>query len=181
MHFNAGIILPDRITETSSAREIRRALEPLLFRFSEEFELKPYTDECACIAESESFFKKGNKGHGKADPLCEDCKGTGRVKTSYNKYACFDWWQIGGNWDGDLKGTKQKSNIVWRNCIRVRDLPTDYDFFALVTPNKQWHEQWQFMKRRRSEKKEITLWNEFQTSLLEKYAQNLVVLVDCHR
>lgn len=181
MHFNAGVILPERLTEKSSTPQIRRAVERLLFRFSEEYELKPYLDECDCIVEARSFFKKGNKSYGKADPLCEDCKGSGKIKTSYNKFACFDWWEIGGNWDGDLKGSKRKTTIVWRNCLRARDLPTDYYFFALVTPDKRWHEQWQFMKEKRSEKKEIALWHDFQRRLRARYPKRLVVLVDCHR
>jgi hypothetical protein len=181
MHFNTGVIIPPRITKKSGVRQVRHAVDKLLFRFSEEFEVKLYDEECDCIVPSSSFPKKGNARPGKPDPLCDECHGTGKMKTTYNNFACFEWWQIGGEWDGELAGTKRISNSLWRNCVIVRDLPKDYYFFAIVTPNQKWHEQWQFMKRRRSEKKEITLWNEFQTSLLEKYAQNLVVLVDCHR
>jgi hypothetical protein len=181
MHFNAGVMLPARITKTSTARQIRRAIEMLLFRFSEEFELEPYIEECDCIVESRSFFKKRNKRYGKADPSCETCNGTGKMKTTDNQFACFDWWEIGGNWDGDLKGMKRKSNVVWRNCLRVRDLPSDYGFFALVTPNKQWHEQWQFMEGKRSEKKEKALWHEFQQKLRKQHSERLLVLIDCHR
>ena len=181
MHFNAGVILPAWITEDSGARQIRRAVKTLLFRFSEEYEFKPYIEECACIAESRSFLKQGNKGYGKVDPSCEDCKGTGRTKTTYNKYACFDWCEIGGNWDGDLRGIKRRSNVVWRNCLKVRDVLTDYDFFAFVTPNEQWHEQWDFMKTKRSEKREKALWHDFQLKLRDRCPNRLLVLIDCHR
>jgi hypothetical protein len=103
------------------------------------------------------------------------------MKTTYNKFACFDWWEIGGNWDGVLAPAKRKSNSFWRNCLYVRELPRDYHFFAIAAPNNKWYEQWQFMKAKRSEEKEIALWNEFQTKLLKKYSRHLVVLVDCHR
>jgi hypothetical protein len=181
MHFNAGLILPARFTKNSSTRQIIRAVEKLLFRFSEEFEVKPYFEECDCVVESTTFFNKRNKRYGKADPSCDECKGTGRMKTTYNEFACFDWWEIGGRWDGHLPGTKRTSNILWRNCVIVKELPTGYYFFAVVTPNKEWHEQWQFRARKGSEAKEIALWKEFQTKLLKKYPNNLVVLIDCHR
>ncbi len=147
MHFNAGAILPPQVTKTNNARQVGLVLDTLLFRFSDEFELDPYIEVCDCIVESRSFFKRGNKRYGKTDPSCETCNGTGKMKTTYNTFACFDWWEIGGNWDGDLAGITRKSNTLWRNCVVVRDLPKNYYFFALVTPNKKWHEQWHFTER----------------------------------
>jgi hypothetical protein len=181
MHFTTGVILPARITKKSGARQIRRKVDELLFRFSEEFELKPYITECVCIVESTTFYKKRHPRHGKVDPSCEICKGTGKERTTYNAFACFDWWEIGGGWDGELAPKKGRWSTLGGNCIEVRDLPDDYYFFSFVTPNKKWHEQWQFMKRNRSQEKEIALWNEHQKKMLKKYSRNLVVLVDCHR
>jgi hypothetical protein len=171
MHFNAGLILPARFTKNSSTRQIIRAVEKLLFRFSEEFEVKPYFEECDCVVESTTFFNKRNKRYGKADPSCDECKGTGRMKTTYNEFACFDWWEIGGRWDGHLPGTKRTSNILWRNCVIVKELPTGYYFFAVVTPNKEWHEQWQFRARKGSEAKEIAFVERVPNEAIEKVSE----------
>src|ERR1051325_2307166 len=154
MHFTLGVVLPARINGMSESREIQRLIDKLMFRYSEEFELKPYLEECDCIVESRSLFRKRDKRYGKVDPSCEICHGTGKIKTTYNEFACFDWYEIGGRWDGALGGTKRESNVLWRNSSRVSDLPNGYCFFAIVTPNGSWHEQWQFMKAKRSEKKE---------------------------
>jgi hypothetical protein len=57
----------------------------------------------------------------------------------------------------DILTEDELSRIVWRNCLHVSDLPRDYDFFALVTSNKEWHDQSHFMKDKRTEEKEIAL------------------------
>lgn len=181
MHFNAGAILPLQIKRTSGVRQIIRALDKLLFPFSEEFVLKPYTEECDCIVESRNLYKKTDKRYEKPFPSCDACNGTGTMTTTYNKYACFDWWQIGGAWDGDLGADTPKASSIRRNCTLVRRLPRGYYLFAIVTPNGEWHEQWHFMAAKRSEKKEIALWEKFHDKLLKKYSKNLFVLIDCHR
>ena len=76
--------------------------------------------------------------------------------------------------------SKRPSSNLWRNCVEVRELPDDYFFFAIVTPNRKWHDEDQFMGPTVNPKKGIVLWNEYQKKLPKKYRKNLVVLVDCH-
>ena len=87
---------------------------------------------------------------------------------------------IGGQWDGALVKNKRPSSYLWRNCVEVREPPDDYSFFAIVMPNRKWHDEDQFTGPKVSAKKEILVWNEYQKKLLKKYRKNLVVLVDCH-
>lgn len=37
---------------------------------------------------------------------CEQCAGTGEYETTSNYFAKWDWWRIGGRWDGEIKGEK---------------------------------------------------------------------------
>ncbi len=40
--------------------------------------------------------------NGKPDPTCEDCSGTGREVSCYNPNSKWDWYQVGGRWEGWL-------------------------------------------------------------------------------
>lgn len=46
---------------------------------------------------------------GKADPDCPYCKGTGVVTRTYNQNRKWDWWRIGGRWDGTVTYNRQSS------------------------------------------------------------------------
>ena len=76
MYFTTGVILPARITKKTGQRIIRRAVEKLLFRFSEDFKLKPHIALCDCIAKSMSFHKTRSPIW-KPEPDFIDCKGSG--------------------------------------------------------------------------------------------------------
>lgn len=55
------------------------------------------------IAPVLAFEKKAMDDHPKKDspaPDCEDCKGTGTRMTTYNPKSKWDWWTIGGRWNG---------------------------------------------------------------------------------
>lgn len=40
----------------------------------------------------------------KADPGCEECRGSGKTTTTYNPKSQWDWWTVGGRWNGMLLG-----------------------------------------------------------------------------
>lgn len=61
--------------------------------------IKAYSDAEKAAEESHPMF-------GKPDPKCEDCKGTGKRTTTYNPNSKWDWWVIGGRWQGLLLGDK---------------------------------------------------------------------------
>lgn len=55
------------------------------------------------IAPLTAFQKNAMEKHPKKDhPAedCEDCSGTGTRKTTYNPKSKWDWWTIGGRWNG---------------------------------------------------------------------------------
>jgi len=70
----------------------------------------------------------------KPDPACKECHGTGNRLTTYNPDSQWDWWVIGGRWDGWLHPS---------NVVPVSDLLPVLEGtpFALVTPDGAWHQQ----------------------------------------
>lgn len=72
------------------------------------------------------------------DPACKECEGTGSRLTTYNPDSQWDWWVIGGCWDGWLHP---------ENVLPVRTLLSDNlansekTPFALVTPDGAWYQQ----------------------------------------
>lgn len=55
------------------------------------------------IAPLLAFQKNATEKHPKKDQPeadCEDCKGTGTRLTTYNPKSKWDWWTIGGRWNG---------------------------------------------------------------------------------
>ena len=63
-----------------------------------------YDDELdsvqADIEEERARLWAAHPGKDKVDPACEECHGSGRVKTDRNPRAKWDWWSIGGRWTG---------------------------------------------------------------------------------
>lgn len=51
------------------------------------------------------------------DPACGECEGTGKVETTYNKKSQWDWYSIGGRWNGTLRGIDPADDEGnWQEC-----------------------------------------------------------------
>ena len=112
----------------------KKSLESILEPYSEGLEVEPYEDECWCSGK---------------DKTCE-CKGTGIRMTTYNPDSKWDWWRVGGRWDGWITNTKVKSKdngfnfddsheSLEKNSLSVKDyikeIESDNKFlpYALIT------------------------------------------------
>lgn len=75
--------------------------------------------------------------YGKADPNCGDCDGTGTYMSTYNPSSKWDWWTIGGRWDGCLPNGSnymQCGEILANRKSRRPTIDPDlalYDYFRL--------------------------------------------------
>jgi hypothetical protein len=122
-------------------------LDEIEFRVQELMD--PY-DEDSKTAVRESFeeaclcTEERDEG---ADPECEECGGTGVVTATYNPQQMFDWYEVGGRWDGviqreaavDAPWGDSVSNNVGRNMVRVRDIGSSFIPWAVLTPDGTWH------------------------------------------
>ena len=61
------------------------------------------------------------------DEACEDCHGTGQRETTRNPDSKWDWWVIGGRWNGAFGG---KNETTVGEILACGVVP-----FAIVTPD----------------------------------------------
>lgn len=104
----------------------------------------------------------------------------GNLLSTYNPNSKWDWYEIGGRWDGELINREGKNtNIDYANQI-------DWDKtgvpFAFIEPNGVWHEKgemgwWAIV----SNEKEQDSWKEeFENFVKDLDDEVEVTIVDCH-
>ena len=129
------------------------------------------------------------------DPKCEECKGSGTVKSTYNPKSKWDWYCLGGRWDGMLYGEEYAKGRQTHNGFNFSDknhtlspnirpandvIKEGFRSFALVTPDGEWHERGR-MGWWASVSDENNSWEDDFDSLLKQHAQgHNFVLCDCH-
>jgi len=133
--------------------------------------------------------------YGKPDPACEECGGTGKRMTTYNPQSKWDWWRIGGRWDGEIFGTACASEdggfnfspdheTLEHNLRTVEDLLGDDEPplpFALLTPDGEWIEKgemgWFGMVK---DEEGDAAWEAQVLLLYERHRDCVAVTLDCH-
>lgn len=107
---------------------------------------------------------------------------------SHSEGSCWDYWVIGGRWDGVIQGksrnTKGRSNYgpeceqLQYNICPVREFPPDVLSEVIVTPDGEWYEQ--EMRSIDPTPQENETWRKVVQPLLEQYQDCFAVGVDCH-
>lgn len=210
-HFLVGVIVPP------DTDDVEDAVENLLSQYDENEEVESYDTECwAChgtLVVTEpcgtchgAGFVGGIDNNGvSTQQECPECKGarqvshpcdechlTGVIESTYNPNSKWDWWIVGGRWDGlvSAKGQRRPSsdggfnfepghNSPYRNSCLVKQLKPENIPFALVTPDSVWHEKgnmgwWGVVSNENAD------WNEVAHAILAAYPDHLIVGVDCH-
>jgi len=154
---------------------------------------KLWEKECLARYEAlEAAFFEMDPLKDKPDPKCEECKGTGIVRLTYNPFSKWDWYRVGGRWDGEMLGLDIESEdggfnfspeheSLENNSCRVKDIHKDFIPFAVVTPDGLWHEKgemgwWAVVTNEKSDSK----WKREVKSIFKKYPDHWAVLLDCH-
>lgn len=136
------------------------------------------------------------------DPECEDCQGTGTRMSTRNPLSKWDWWVIGGRWDGWIRGPKveeacrdkedggfnfgDQHHQTTNNVRLVKDIPIKaesdhYTPFAVLTPDGSWHEKgemgwWAIV----SNEKDKDDWCAAVQHLYSLYPNSIAVACDLH-
>lgn len=83
------------------------------------------------------------------DPECTSCHGSGTYRSAHNPKAKWDWWVVGGRWDGEVQRTPRRSeggfnfgdhhHLLEPNEVAVAEIHRDVIPYAVVTPDGEWH------------------------------------------
>jgi hypothetical protein len=132
------------------------------------------------------------------DPDCQECGGTGVETSTYNPNSKWDWWVIGGRWDGwiirepEEEADKRRGEYGFpgerscnldNNSIRFGDIAFDDEMvpFAVVEPDGTWHEKarmgWWAMT---ADDKPHDQWIEICKTLQARHPDALAVACDLH-
>ncbi len=125
-----------------------------------------WTATAARIEQAHPLYQKPN-------PQCEDCHGSGKRQTTYNPDSQWDYWTIGGRWDGWLSPS---------NCLKAKTAAANGSVpFAIITPDGAWHEKgrmgWWGIT---SDEKADASWEAEVQSLLLTHPEALAVACDLH-
>lgn len=125
---------------------------------------------------------------------CSSCGGSGKYKSNYNPKSKWDWYRIGGRWDGVVKSRKRDSKdngfnfssdheLLQHNVAPVshfpQPIPDESIPFAILTPDGKWYERgkmgWFGAVSNKNES-----WKNQARKLLSKHSSCLAVGCDLH-
>jgi hypothetical protein len=136
-------------------------------------------------------FLKNHPLKDSPDPKCEECHGKGEVASTYNQDSKWDWYVIGGRWDGVMCGLPaiedgrggfnfgDNFHTIERNMCPVSEIKTTP--FAVLTPEGKWIERgdmgWFGMV---ANEKDKDSWEAEFEKIKKAYDGYTAVSLDCH-
>lgn len=159
-HFTVGVIVPSNLNNDELTTYIDAKLAP----YDENLEVEEWQQPCDCVDPS-----------GCPVLNCEDCNGTGVQLSTYNLDRKWDWWEVGGRWNG----------VLYNNRVPLEGLASReevYTFFAIVTPDGTWHEKgrmaWFAVVVDEMDKED---WRAISLNIYNQYKSGYdIVMVDAH-
>ena len=150
-------------------------VEKLLSPYCEHDQAPAHPKECSCVGlsgKSKSFeIDWGEDGEASLD--CEECEGSGIYLSTYNEASKWDWYEIGGRWQGELSENNSP------DVEFVRDIRKEFEPFAFVTPDYEWHERARMGWWATTTDDNDGFAEEWK-SALKTYNNHVAVLLDCH-
>lgn len=183
MHFCTFVIIGKGDPETLVAK----ALQP----FDEALEVPPYRrylDGFEIGLMAQRYHLKQSDLHALAEHMEEWTGREGGVdrRGLYHMSTCnpegrFDWFEIGGRWDGYIKGSKR--NAISARALSVSPRLKDCLPYYIVAPEGKWLEHERFFpegSKGHFERKPDDKWLGEVRSALERHTDLRVVCVDIH-
>lgn len=146
--------------------------------------------------EMNDHLRKTHPGMKAPEADCEECKGTGLYKSTSNPNGNWDWYVVGGRWDGTIKDNYQSSekgynwgpqhHTLENNSLPVKDAlenwnPDNHVGYAMLTPDGKWVAKgdmgWFGMS---NDKVEQSDWNDQVKAFYADHQDHLLVALDCH-
>jgi len=88
----------------------------------------------------------------------------------------YDWWEIGGSWDGEFGDEGQPTNVC-----KVREIKAKEPMYALVTPDGGWHARGVLDTFCAAENEKDSLrWAAEYSEILSAFPDHYAVLIDAH-
>lgn len=197
-HFCHIIIIPKEKFESNSEKNIDDYIFEQMLPFDENVEVDEYINTCG--------FCKGTGIHsinGHDEPCPYDCDENGQVKSTYNPKSKWDWYRVGGRYDGIILNKDIESNDdgfnfsddheqLCNNSIKIKEMKNinyekeyypDNIFqpYSILTPDGNWHscgDMLWFGISSNDMKDED--WKNIITEIYEKYSDDYAVVLDCH-
>ncbi len=159
------------------------------------------------IDASKGAFLEARADREAPDAACDECGGSGLETTTYNPLSKWDWYRVGGRWDGFISGIDPPSSDggfnfgehhkeVANNIAKVDDVlaraetSADWAPFAIVTPEMatvgapaeiSWHQKgrmgWFGVT---TDEKAPEDWQSQARFIFSECMDHYVVGVDCH-
>lgn len=146
--------------------------------------------------ETERDYTEHHPAYGQPNADCDTCNGTGTYRSTYNPQSQWDWYRVGGRFDGLITRNPQSSEngfnfdakheTLANNSVPVTELleAQGNDLFttwAIVTPEGEWIEKgkmgWWAISW---DVKQDDAWKAISRGVYEKYSAFDAVLLDCH-
>lgn len=203
-HFSVAVVVPNE-TYKKGEVYIKDYIQDLLDPFSEHLEVEPYKNPCYTCKGTKINALEYSKNFGKPCDE-EDCDENGEYTTTYNPKSKWDWYRIGGRWNGEIVNNVPVSTdngfnfgadceSLELNSISINKLlETRYERyvsesnpdgvfspFAILTPESDWIEHgkmgwWAIVSDKTSDEE----WNEITKAVFNRYKNEYAVLLDCH-
>lgn len=202
-----GCIIPKDIVENNQVDAyLEHAMEP----FGENLEVEPYVryDNDELLDQYNDWKSKNSDSEENVNKTFEEwvvywfdeeLNEDGELESTWNPNGKWDWYIIGGRWDGYLTKNEpehdgklhyeDKYQTIGNNLIEIDThlkniLEGKFDdsaCYGLITGDGEWVESatmgWWGMT---SDEKEESSWRDEYIKVLEKYSGDYILGVDCH-
>lgn len=204
-HFTTIAIIPRDIFEKGEA-DTRRFIEEIMDPFCEHNEVEPYKKPCYTCKGTKINALEYSRNFGEPCDEEDECDENGEYITTYNPDSKWDWYRIGGRWNGEIVNnvpasedngfnfsvaceTFELNSIEIRTLINTKYPNYIYDenpdgmftAFSVITPDGEWIEKGKMGSFAIvTDAKEKSEWIKGLKSIYNKYEDDYAVLLDCH-